>query len=67
MLPSHLSHVIEKKLLGGLDEVQIGAIQTQLEKMQEIDKTPCGLFLKTIEELCQLTPELEKTYPGYLG
>jgi len=48
-----------KEVTGGLDEVQIGAIQTQLEKMQEIDKRRATI-LKTIEELGQLTPELEK-------
>ena len=48
-----------KEMTGGLDEVQIAAIDDQFEKLKEIAKRK-ETILKTIEEQEKLTPELKK-------
>lgn len=48
-----------KELTGELDEVEIGAIKDQYDKLLEIEKRK-ETVLKTIEELDKLTPELKK-------
>lgn len=47
-----------KEATGGLDEVQIGDIQTQYEKLCELSKRK-ETVLSTIEEQGKLTPELK--------
>lgn len=47
-----------KEATGGLDEVQIGDIQTRYEKLCELSKRK-ETVLSTIEEQGKLTPELE--------
>lgn len=47
-----------KEATGGLDEVQIGDIQTRYEKLCELSKRK-GTVLSTIEEQGKLTPELK--------
>ena len=46
-----------KEVTGGLDEVQIGAIKDQLDKLTELSKRK-ETILATIEEQEKLTPEL---------
>ncbi len=46
-------------MTGGLDEVQIGAIKDQLDKLTELSKRK-ETILATIEEQEKLTPELRK-------
>ena len=48
-----------KEVTGGLDEVQIGAIKDQLDKLTELSKRKATI-LATIEEQEKLTPELRK-------
>jgi len=48
-----------KERTGGLDEVQIGAISDQYERLKELQKRK-ETILKTIGEQQKLTPELEK-------
>ena len=48
-----------KEMTGGLDEVQIEAIQTQYEKLNETAKRK-ETILSTITEQGKLTPELQK-------
>lgn len=48
-----------KEVTGGLDEVQIGAIKDQLDKLTELSKRK-ETILTTIEEQEKLTPELRK-------
>ena len=48
-----------KEATGGLDEVQIGAIKEQYEKLCETSKRK-ETILKTIEEQDKLTPDLKK-------
>ena len=48
-----------KERTGGLDEVQIGAISDQYERLKEIQKRK-ETILKTIGDQQKLTPELEK-------
>ena len=48
-----------KEVTGGLDEVQIGAIKDQLDKLTELRKRK-ETILATIEEQEKLTPELRK-------
>lgn len=48
-----------KEVTGGLDEVQIGAIKDQLDKLTELRKRK-ETILATIEEQGKLTPELRK-------
>ena len=48
-----------KEVTGGLDEVQIGAIKDQLDKLTELSKRK-ETILATIEEQETLTPELRK-------
>ena len=48
-----------KEATGGLDEVQIEAIQTQYEKLSETAKRK-ETILSTIQEQGKLTPELQK-------
>lgn len=48
-----------KEMTGGLDEVQIAAINDQFEKLKELSKRK-ETVLKTIEELEKLTPELRQ-------
>lgn len=48
-----------KEVTGGLDEVQIGAIKDQLDKLTELSKRK-ETILTTIEEQGKLTPELQK-------
>lgn len=48
-----------KEMTGGLDEVQIAAINDQFEKLKELAKRK-ETILKTIEEQDKLTPELKK-------
>ena len=48
-----------KEVIGGLDEVQIGAIKDQLDKLTELSKRK-ETILATIEEQGKLTPELRK-------
>ena len=48
-----------KEVTGGLDEVQIGAIKDQLDKLTELSKRK-ETILTTIEEQGKLTPELRK-------
>ena len=48
-----------KEMTGGLDEVQIAAINDQVEKLKELAKRK-ETILKTIEEQDKLTPELKK-------
>ncbi|WP_165021403.1 MULTISPECIES: Tex family protein [unclassified Dysgonomonas] len=47
-----------KEVTGGLDEVQIGAIKEQYDKLNELQKRK-ETILKTIEEQEKLTPELQ--------
>lgn len=48
-----------KEVTGGLDEVQIGAIKDQLDKLTELKKRK-DTILNSIEEQGKLTPELKK-------
>ncbi|GHT34330.1 RNA-binding protein [Bacteroidia bacterium] len=48
-----------KEVTGGLDEVQIGNISDQLDKLTELAKRK-GTILTSIEEQGKLTPELRK-------
>lgn len=48
-----------KEATGGLDEVQIGNIKDQLDKLTELKKRK-DTILKSIEEQEKLTPELKK-------
>ena len=48
-----------KEVTGGLDEVQIGAIKDQLDKLTELSKRK-ETILATIEEQGKLIPELRK-------
>ena len=48
-----------KEVTGGLDEVQIGNIKDQLDKLTEIQKRKNSI-LSSIEEQGKLTPELKK-------
>jgi uncharacterized protein len=48
-----------KEATGGLDEVQIGDIKSQLDKLDDVEKRRESI-LKSIEEQGKLTPELEK-------
>ncbi len=48
-----------KEVTGGLDEVQIGAVKAQLDKLTELRKRK-ETILATIEEQGKLTPELRK-------
>ncbi len=48
-----------KEATGGLDEVQIGRISTQLEKLKELKKRKESI-LSSVEEQGKLTPELKK-------
>jgi len=48
-----------KEVTGGLDEVQIGQIKDQLDKLTELIKRK-ETILKSIEEQEKLTPELKK-------
>lgn len=48
-----------KEVTGGLDEVQIGNIKDQLDKLTEIQKRKDSV-LNSIEEQGKLTPELKK-------
>ena len=48
-----------KEVTGGLDEVQIGAIKDQLDRLTELSKRK-ETILATIEEQEKLTPELRK-------
>jgi uncharacterized protein len=48
-----------KERTGGLDEIQIGAISEQYERLKEIQKRK-ETILKTIGDQQKLTPELEK-------
>ena len=48
-----------KEVTGGLDEVQIGAIKDQLDKLTELSKRK-ETILATTEEQEKLTPELRK-------
>ncbi|WP_165153866.1 Tex family protein [Parabacteroides sp. ZJ-118] len=48
-----------KEVTGGLDEVRIGAIKDQLDKLTELRKRK-ETILTTIEEQGKLTPELRK-------
>ena len=48
-----------KEATGGLDEVQIEAIQTQYEKLNEIAKRK-ETIINTIREQEKMTPELQK-------
>lgn len=47
-----------KEATGGLDEVQVGTIQEELTKLQELSKRK-ETILHTIEEAGQLTPDLQ--------
>lgn len=48
-----------KEVTGSLDEVEIGAIATELKKLQELDKRK-ETVLKTIEEQGKLTDDLRR-------
>lgn len=48
-----------KEATGSLDEVAVGNIKEELEKLTELEKRKATI-LKTIEEQEQLTPELQK-------
>lgn len=48
-----------KEVTGGLDEVQIGAIKDQLDKLTDLQKRKDTIF-NSIEEQGKLTPELKK-------
>ncbi len=48
-----------KEATGGLDEVEIADIKSQLDKLDEVEKRRDSI-LKSIEEQGKLTPELEK-------
>ena len=48
-----------KEVTGGLDEVQIGNIKDQLDKLTELKKRK-ERILSSIEEQGKLTPELKK-------
>ena len=48
-----------KEVTGGLDEVQIGNIKDQLDKLTELKKRKESI-LSSIEEQGKLTPELKK-------
>ncbi|MEG2068006.1 MAG: Tex-like N-terminal domain-containing protein, partial [Tannerellaceae bacterium] len=48
-----------KEVTGGLDEVQIGDIKDQLDKLTELKKRK-ETILNSIEEQKKLTPELKK-------
>ena len=48
-----------KEVTGGLDEVQIGNIKDQLDKLTELQKRK-DTILSSIEEQGKLTPELKK-------
>ena len=48
-----------KEVTGGLDEVQIGNIKDQLDKLTELKKRK-DTILSSIEEQGKLTPELKK-------
>ena len=50
-----------KEATGGLDEVQIGDIQTRYEKLCELSKRK-ETVLSTIEEQGKLTPELKAAF-----
>lgn len=52
-----------KEATGGLDEVQIGDIQTRYEKLCELSKRK-ETVLSTIEEQGKLTPELKSRIPA---
>ncbi len=52
-----------KEATGGLDEVQVGQVQSLHEKYMELVKRK-EFVLKTIAEQKKLTPELEKTIEG---
>lgn len=52
-----------KEATGGLDEVQVGQVQSLHEKYMELVKRK-EFVLKTIAEQEKLTPELEKTIEG---
>lgn len=53
-----------KEATGGLDEVQIGDIQTRYEKLCELSKRK-ETVLSTIEEQGKLTPELKARISAY--
>ena len=55
-----------KEVTGGLDEVQIGAIKDQLDKLTELSKRK-ETILATIEEQEKLTPRAPETHRGVLG
>lgn len=48
-----------KEVTGGLDEIQIGAIKDQWDKLTELEKRKASI-LATIEEQGKLSPELRK-------
>ena len=48
-----------KEVTGGLDEIQIGAIKNQWDKLTELEKRKASI-LATIEEQGKLSPELRK-------
>ena len=48
-----------KEVTGGLDEIQIGAIKDQWDKLTELEKRKASI-LTTIEEQGKLSPELRK-------
>ena len=52
-----------KEVTGGLDEVQIGNIKDQLDKLTELKKRKESI-LSSIEEQGKLTPELKKRIEG---
>ena len=54
-----MNYRYRKEVTGGLDEVQIGAIKDQLDKLTELSKRK-ETILATIEEQEKLTPELRK-------
>src|ERR1700759_2607531 len=48
-----------KELTGSLDEVQVAAIRDRIQQLRELDKRREAI-LKSLTEMGQLTPELEK-------
>jgi len=48
-----------KEVTGSLDEVQVGDIQSELKKLEDLDKRR-ETILNAIEEQGKMTPELKK-------
>ena len=55
-----------KEMTGGLNEVQISAIQELHTKLRELEKRKESI-LSSIEEQGKLTPELKKAHRRFVG